>query len=311
MNGYYAGIKIRNGDNNVITDNKLENYTDGLSLDHSSYNVVARNSLIGQGVIESTRSGIRLDVGTGNIVSENNVSNFYFGINEQESNDLIYNNNVTNNYYAVWLGGEAYINRFYRNNIMNNTRTVLTQAYFGINLNYWDNGFEGNYWSNFFFGVDSNGDGISETPYAVSVNNTDNYPLVKPLIVETIPPQAILLSPENKIYTTTDLQLTFTVDESASWKAYSLDGRGNVTISGNTTISGLSIGTHNVTVTVRDLSGNIASSDTIQFTVNNIIPEFSQNIALIILLLAILPIILYAKSKVFVEKSPSPQLPRE
>lgn len=43
--------------------------------------------------------------------------------------------------------------------------------------NTWDNGWEGNYWSD-HNGTDSNGDGISDTPHIINVNNTDNYPLM-------------------------------------------------------------------------------------------------------------------------------------
>jgi nitrous oxidase accessory protein NosD len=43
--------------------------------------------------------------------------------------------------------------------------------------NAWDNGLEGNYWSN-YNGGDSNGDGIGDTPYIIDQDNQDNYPLI-------------------------------------------------------------------------------------------------------------------------------------
>jgi hypothetical protein len=48
---------------------------------------------------------------------------------------------------------------------------------------------------------------------------------------------------------------------------YSLDGQAEVTITGNTTLSGLAIGAHNLTVSAVDLAGLRGVSTTIQFTV--------------------------------------------
>ena len=43
----------------------------------------------------------------------------------------------------------------------------------------WDNGKEGNYWSN-YTGADANRDGIGDTPHVINEKNTDNYPLMNP-----------------------------------------------------------------------------------------------------------------------------------
>ena len=43
--------------------------------------------------------------------------------------------------------------------------------------NFWDNGCEGNFWSN-YNGTDLNRDGIGDTPYIIEANNTDRYPLM-------------------------------------------------------------------------------------------------------------------------------------
>jgi len=50
----------------------------------------------------------------------------------------------------------------------------------------WDDGKEGNYWSN-YRGVDNDGDGIGDTPYKIYENITDNYPLMKPVVLAIIP----------------------------------------------------------------------------------------------------------------------------
>jgi hypothetical protein len=48
---------------------------------------------------------------------------------------------------------------------------------------------------------------------------------------------------------------------------YSLDGQDNVTVTGNTTLSDLSSGLHNVTVYARDEFGNTGASETVSFTI--------------------------------------------
>jgi parallel beta-helix repeat protein len=81
-------------------------------------------------------------------------------------------------------------------------------------------------------------------------------------------PHAIsILSPQNTTYNVTPVKLTFTVDESTSWIGYSLDNQPNVTISGNTTLEGLSVGQHSINVFANDTFGNIGSSDVVSFTI--------------------------------------------
>ena len=83
---------------------------------------------------------------------------------------------------------------------------------------------------------------------------------IQPLVVS-------VLSPKSRMYTTSDVSLMFIVNESVSWIGYSLDGQAEVTIAGNTTLSGLSMGVHNLTVSAEDLSGQNWSSETVEFTI--------------------------------------------
>jgi hypothetical protein len=94
-----------------------------------------------------------------------------------------------------------------------------------------------------------------------------------PMEVDTTLPTISILYPENKTYTVEDVSLSFTVDESTSWMGYSLDGQMNVTISGNTTIIGLSEGTHTMTVYANDTAGNMGASDAVYFTVDTVSPS--------------------------------------
>jgi len=66
----------------------------------------------------------------------------------------------------------------YHNNFINNSKNAdVGDAYPDVEA--WDNGAEGNYWSN-FTGADTNLDGIIDTPYVLDVRNQDNYPLAEP-----------------------------------------------------------------------------------------------------------------------------------
>jgi len=90
---------------------------------------------------------------------------------------------------------------------------------------------------------------------------------------DTTPPTISIVSPENKTYTTSDVSLTCTVDESVSWMAYNLDGQANTTITGDTTLSGLSDGPHSLIVYARDAAGNTGASDTIYFSLETQQPD--------------------------------------
>ena len=89
--------------------------------------------------------------------------------------------------------------------------------------------------------------------------------------VDTIRPTISLLSVENATYNMPDIPLSFIVSESASLMTYNLDGQEKVTLAGNTTLTDLSEGTHNVTVRAWDAAGNIGKSETVTFTVD--LPE--------------------------------------
>jgi hypothetical protein len=74
-------------------------------------------------------------------------------------------------------------------------------------------------------------------------------------------------------YEVPEVPLNFTVNELASRISYVLDGQENVTIAGNTTLTNLTYGEHNVTVYATDNAGNIGASETITFTIAEPEPE--------------------------------------
>jgi hypothetical protein len=81
------------------------------------------------------------------------------------------------------------------------------------------------------------------------------------------PPEIKIVSPENQTYNGSSVSLVFTVNKPVNWTGYSLDGEANVTITGNTTLSGLSNGLHNITVFAADEFENMGASEAISFNV--------------------------------------------
>ena len=95
-------------------------------------------------------------------------------------------------------------------------------------------------------------------------------------VFDTTPPEVTIISPVDRVtYETTSVELIYTVNEPTKWVGYSLDGSGNITISGNITLEKLKNGPHNVTVFAEDVSGNEGSS-TVNFGVFAIAPTIAN-----------------------------------
>ena len=71
-----------------------------------------------------------------------------------------------------------------------------------------------------------------------------------------IPPAITLLLGEKVTTENSNLTIKFVIEEAVSWMGYSFDGRNNVTVSGNFTLSELTYGLHNVTIYAKDLLEN-------------------------------------------------------
>ena len=71
----------------------------------------------------------------------------------------------------VWVYGTG--NMIYHNNFVNNNNQVGYIWYVSV----WDDGIEGNYWSD-YTGRDNNNDGIGDTAYLIYEFGRDNHPLM-------------------------------------------------------------------------------------------------------------------------------------
>jgi len=164
------GILIYHSSNNGVYNNKIvSNIERGIKLDSSSENLVTGNT------ITDNYKGIMVSSSSNNSVSGNTItSNNYDGLYLHNShNSSISGNNIITNEGAGIRFYHSSNNTIYHNNIIDNTE--LVPIYDSTNV--WDNGCEGNYWSD-YNGTDGNSDGIGDIPYVIDGNNTDQYPLM-------------------------------------------------------------------------------------------------------------------------------------
>jgi len=85
---------------------------------------------------------------------------------------------------------------------------------------------------------------------------------------DTTPPAITILSPQNAAYASNTVALTLRITEPTSWIGYNLNGQSNTTISGNTTLSGLSEDAYTITIYANDTAGNMGASPTVHFSVD-------------------------------------------
>jgi outer membrane protein assembly factor BamB len=87
-------------------------------------------------------------------------------------------------------------------------------------------------------------------------------------IVAADPPAIDVVSPENKEYNNDNIPLVFYTEEETPWLGYNLDNLANVTVNGNTTLTGLSDGYHSITVYANGTKWNAGKSSDVLFKVN-------------------------------------------
>ncbi len=154
----FFGLWLYKSTRNTITNCTIENNKgDGMIM-----NEVSRENVITQCIITNNdRDGIKICCG----------SNF---------NSIIFCTIMENKGFGVSI--QARENIIVHNNFINNNVNAYGQ---GINL--WDDGNQGNYWSDFDEPIegayDQNKDNVIDTPYnKIGENNQDHYPLSNPKI---------------------------------------------------------------------------------------------------------------------------------
>jgi parallel beta-helix repeat protein len=192
-----AGIRLDSAGFSRIHSNLISDNWRGILLYTNSPNVSIYNNNI-----SANEFGARIASGgsnnlnmTGNLVANNNGYGVGLTVFGSSSNyATISQNTITNNSDGIALGQNSNHNSILQNNISENklgihiefsTQNTIYHNNIADNsqqanvtfasTNSWDNGCEGNYWSN-YNGTDSDNDGVGET--YLPWERLDNYPLM-------------------------------------------------------------------------------------------------------------------------------------
>jgi nitrous oxidase accessory protein NosD len=151
------------GINPSAIGNTISNCHTGLRIRNESY--VKGND------IQDCIIGIDLN-SPGSIIKENTISVCDLGIQVIGSENNISENIVSGCSKGIIVDKNNQNNQIYYNDFLDNSINAVDEGY----NNVWDNAVDkGNYWSN-YFGTDSNGDRIGDTPYYIQPNGIDRYP---------------------------------------------------------------------------------------------------------------------------------------
>lgn len=201
---HYSGIRTYESDHNLIEYNSALDNAKGVFLQSTANTSVfgntflnneagislfsGRNNTLIDNEARLNYNGVFVDVSQFNWITNNSISKNSVGISFDRSlHNMINSNTLSENLYGVYLSYTD--NMVYHNSFIDNTNQAIDSGFFGYNT--WDNGYPsgGNYWSD-YSGTDlkmgprqdiPGKDGIGDTPYNVSSDSRDRYPLLYPM----------------------------------------------------------------------------------------------------------------------------------
>jgi parallel beta-helix repeat protein len=176
--GFGKGFDILDMQNVLIRNTTIKGFESGINFNSTSNNTLSENSIIANSLYN-----IYLYKSSNNSICKNNLTASYYAIMLTESDgNIVIGNNIRDNYNGIGIHQSA-SNEFFHNNLANNTFQVHFTP--SILADFWDDGFEGNYWND-YQGLDLNQDGLGDSAYAVTPPLTtppelmqyDNHPLM-------------------------------------------------------------------------------------------------------------------------------------
>jgi parallel beta-helix repeat protein len=276
LSGGWDVITISSNNNLILNNTILDNEGAGIDLKYNvSENTIAKNDLTHSYILLETRCSL------------NNVyGNKFYSIGLMGFSNVFTANRIVHVNIGGFHGGsiDAANNNFYHNNFVGSAPefTVFTKEPGPLIL-------DGNFWNGNMgiapydvYGDYHYFDGAVREDTTVYLGQ-DHSPLQSPFDISSIdvklpawasyfstliaPPQITALSLENQTLTGSVISLLFKLNKAVDWMGYSLDGSDNVTVAGNTTLTGLASGLHNLTVYAKDEFGNTGASETVIFNV--------------------------------------------
>jgi parallel beta-helix repeat protein len=222
-----AAIWLTDSSNNIISNNTIEGNGEGISLQRSKSNLIGTNYLAGNNetamhfydctlnnITENTITGnndwaIKLWSSNKNTVYANLLSNNSLGIllDAAAENKITGNMVVNSTGWGIQLKSSSDTFMSSANNIIHHNNFISNQQGDGLEVsipgiwtypggyvagvgNIWDDGTEGNYWSDYQTrypnATEIPGTGTGNTPFVINENNVDNHPLTYP--ANTLPP---------------------------------------------------------------------------------------------------------------------------
>ena len=186
--GIYAGTS-----NNITTNYVSSNVGHGIYIRN-----ISDCNLLGNNITTNGGDGIHFEFGPnamikGNYIAENNIG---IWIGAAFFNNIISNTIIENNGLGIKMEGPHHDNLFYHNNFIDNNESGIQASiakhwvypdlfkrlpphvtprppqYVDGAANAWDDGTEGNYWSDH--------QSAGNAPYYINENNQDNHPLQSP-----------------------------------------------------------------------------------------------------------------------------------